>query len=108
MQKNPGGMLKNLAALQKRVDAIQKEIADASFDGQSAQGLVKVTVTGKGDLTNLVLDPTVLSEDAETVAALVMVAFGKANEAKEAFSKQKLGTVASGLLPFGMKVPGLG
>lgn len=108
MQKNLGGMLKTITELQKRVDKIQKEIAAQSFNGEAAQGLVKATVTGKGEVTHLTIDPTAMTEDAETLAALVLVALGKANEAKEAFSKEKLGGVASGLLPMGFKLPGLG
>lgn len=108
MQKNLGGMLKGITELQKRMDAVQKEIAETNFEGSAAQGLVKVTMTGKGEVTRVTVDPTVLTEDAETVGDLVTVAAAKAYEAKEAMAKQKLSGIASGLLPMGLKIPGLG
>lgn len=108
MQKNLGGMLKGITQLQARMNAVQDEIAKATFDGVAAQGLVKVTMTGKGEITRIVIDPTVMTEDADTVADLVTVAAGKAHEAKEAMAKEKLSGIATGLLPLGMKLPGLG
>lgn len=108
MQKNIGGMLKGITELQKRMDAVQKEIAEATFDGSAANGLVKVTMTGKGEIKHVHIDPSVLTEDAETVGDLVTVAAGKAYEAKEALAKSKLSGIASGLLPLGIKLPGLG
>ncbi len=108
MQKNLGSMVKGIAQLQARMDTVQKEIAAASFDGEAANGLVKATINGKGELQRVHLDPSVMTEDAETVADLVTVAFRKAFDAKEDFSKTKLAGIATGLLPMGMKLPGLG
>ncbi len=108
MQKNLGGMLKGITELQKRMDAVQKEIAEATFEGAAAQGMVKVTMTGKGEIKSVSIDPSVMTEDAETVADLVTVAARKAYDSKEALAKQKLSGIASGLLPMGLKIPGLG
>jgi len=106
--KNVGGMLKSIMDLQKKMDSIQKEIAEKSFEGDSAGGLVKLEMTGKGEVTKLVIDPEVLKEDAETVSDLVVVALNSAYNKKEAFSKEKLASVSAGLLPLGLKLPGLG
>lgn len=108
MQKNLGGMLKGITELQRKMEAVQKEIAEASFDGEAAQGLVKVTMTGKGEITRVVIDPSVMTEDAETLSDLVVVASRKAYDAKEAMAKAKLSGIASGLMPLGLKIPGLG
>lgn len=108
MQQNMGKMLKGITELQKRVEAVQNEIAQAQFDGAAANGLVKVTINGKGELKSVVIDPSVLTEDAETVGDLVVVATNKAHEAKEAMAKQKLSGLGAGLLPLGLKIPGLG
>lgn len=107
MQKNLGGLLKSITELQKRMETIQRELADAVYPGDAAQGLVKVEMTGKGEIKSLNIDPSVLQEDAETVADLVRVACNKAFEAKEAAAKAKLASVSSGLLPMGLKIPGM-
>jgi DNA-binding YbaB/EbfC family protein len=108
MQQNMGKMLKGITELQKRVDAAQKEIGEAQFEGSAANNLVKVTITGKGEFKRVVIDPSLLTEDAETIADLVMVAGNKANEATEALAKTKLSGIAGGMLPLGLKIPGLG
>lgn len=108
MQKNLGGMLKGIQQLQQRMDAVQKEISDSVFEGSAAQGLVKVEMTGKGEVKRVTIDPSVLDEGAETVADLVTVAARKAYDAKEVMAKEKLSSIAGGLSPLGIKIPGLG
>jgi nucleoid-associated protein EbfC len=108
MQKNMGSVIKGITELQKRVEKAQAEIAEAEFSGEAAGGLVKVRMTGKGELVRVDVDPSVLSEGAETVGDLVVVASRKAYENKEALAKQKLSGLTSGLLPLGFKIPGLG
>lgn len=103
-----GKMVSAIAEMQKKTDAIQKELSEAVYDGDAANGLVKVQVTGKGEIKNLVLSPALFTEDAETVADLITVAHRKAFDAKEKHAKEKLGSIAAGILPLGIKLPGLG
>jgi DNA-binding YbaB/EbfC family protein len=107
-QQNLPKMLKGIAEMQKRAQAIQTEIAQMHFEGTAANSLVKATINGEGKLLKVVIDPTVLSEDAETVGDLVIVATNNAHDAKEVEAKKKLATLGAGLLPLGMKIPGLG
>ena len=106
--QNIGKMLKSIQQMQSRMDTIQKELGEAEFDGDAANGLVKVTVTGKGEIVRVTLDPSVMTEDAETVSDLIVVAARKASAAKEVVAKEKLASISAGLLPMGMKLPGLG
>ncbi|MDO8416357.1 MAG: YbaB/EbfC family nucleoid-associated protein [Agitococcus sp.] len=108
MQKNPGKMITMLAGLQQRVSVIQKEIAAEIFEGRASNGLVILRVTGKGEFLSVFIDPSLLSEDADTIGALVIAAGNQAHQSKEAFSKAKLATISSGLLPLGMKVSDFG
>lgn len=108
MQQNLGKLLTSMRILQQRIDTIQKELGDAVFDGEAANGLVKVSVTGKGEILRVTLDPSVLSEDADTLGDLVVVAAKNAHSAKEAVAKEKLASVSKGVLPFGLSIPGLG
>lgn len=108
MQKQGmGKMLAGMMDLQKKMDAVQRELGEAVFTGESGGGLVKVTMTGKGEIKSVVLDKAVMTEDTETVGDLVVVATRKAYEAKEALAKEKLASITKGVLPFGLKVPGL-
>lgn len=108
MQQGMPKMFKGLMDLQKKMDAVQQELGVAVFEGASAGGLVKVSMTGKGELKSVVIDPAVLtSEDAETVGDLIVVATRKAYEAKEEVAKSKLAAATAGVLPFGLKMPGM-
>lgn len=106
--QNPGKLLKTIMDMQSKMDAVQKELAETNYDGSSANGLVTVKVSGKGEVSGLVIDPEVLSEDAETVADLVTIAINNASSKKEALAKEKLAKLSSGLMPLGLKLPGLG
>lgn len=107
-KKDMNKTIKAISEMQRRADQIQREIAEANFDGAAANGLVKVVVSGKGDVSAIKIDPTLLGEDVETLEDLLIVALQNANKDKEAFSKQKLSGLATGLLPMGFKIPGLG
>jgi DNA-binding YbaB/EbfC family protein len=106
--KNPGNLLKGISALQTKMNTIQKELSESIFEGGAANDLVKVTMTGNGELKSTFIDASLLgTEDAETISDLVTVAAGNAYKKKEEKSKALLGGMANGLLPFGMKIPGM-
>lgn len=106
--QNPGKLLKVLGDVQRRASAVQKEIAEAEFEGTSGGGLVKVKVNGNGELLGLAIHPDAMSEGSEVLSELIIAASRQAQTQKEEFSKKKLATIAAGALPFGMKLPGLG
>lgn len=108
MNKNFGGMLKNIQQLQARMEQIQTELSQAVYSGDAGGGLVHVTVTGKGEMKSLKLDPSLMSESVELLEDLVLAAMNVAYTRKEAAAKEKLGGITKGALPFGMKIPGLG
>ncbi len=52
------GMMKQVGEMQARVQQMQDELAAMEIDGQSGGGLVKVTLTGKGDMKKVRIDPS--------------------------------------------------
>ncbi|MNR71566.1 Nucleoid-associated protein [compost metagenome] len=106
--KQMGGMLKQITQLQTRVNAAQKEIAAMEFEGGAANDLVKVRVAGTGEVKRVTFDESLKNEDLETLGDLVTVAINDAHAKKEAETKRKLGGITTGLLPMGLKLPGLG
>ena len=44
------GMMKQVGQMQARVQQMQEELAALEIEGQSGGGLVKVPLSGKGDL----------------------------------------------------------
>ena len=107
MQPNMGKMLKGIAELQKRVNEMQKELSAMVFEGNAGGNLVSVAVTGAGEVQSLKINPALMTEDAETIEDLVVAALNNANANKEKTSKEKLSGIAGGLLPLGIKLPGM-
>ncbi|PRH77533.1 YbaB/EbfC family nucleoid-associated protein [Streptomyces solincola] len=105
-QPNMQELLQQAQKMQQDLARAQEELAQTEVDGQAGGGLVKATVTGAGEIRNLVIDPKAVDpEDTETLADLVVAAIQAANENAQALQQQKLGPLAEGLGGGGM--PGL-
>lgn len=102
-----GKMMKEAQQLQARMAEAQEEIAKAEAIGNSGGGLVTVTVTGKGEMRNLRIDPSLLKpEDAEIVEDLIMAAFADAKSHVDAVVAERMQEVTGKLpLPPGFKLP---
>jgi DNA-binding YbaB/EbfC family protein len=69
-------MMKQAQELQSRMQQMQSELESMEVEGQSAAGMVKVTLNGKGDVRGLTIDPSLLKpEEAEIVEDLIVAAF---------------------------------
>ena len=113
MLKGLGG-IGDMAKLMKQAQEMQAKMAEvqAGLDrinviGQSGAGMVVATVSAKGEVKALEIDPSLFRpEDKEVVEDLIVAAIkdaqAKADEAKAA----EIGKVTEGLnLPAGMKLP---
>ncbi|GAA2121465.1 YbaB/EbfC family nucleoid-associated protein [Streptomyces synnematoformans] len=109
----PGGgqpdmqqLLQQAQKMQQELASVQQELAETPVEGSAGGGLVKVTVTGSGELTGLVIDPRAADpEDTETLADLIVAAVRDANSAAQQLQQERLGPLAQGLggmpgLPF--------
>ncbi len=68
-------MMKQASALQAKMKQAQDRLEASSVSAQSGSGLVTLTLSGKGDLIDLVLDPSLLADgDAETLQDLIRAA----------------------------------
>lgn len=103
-----GKMVKTLTALQGNVSRIQKEIESAVFVGEAGGGILKISINGKGEAGMVTINPELLKESPNMVADVITAAINDAYRKKDVFSKEKLKGVASGLLPFGFAIPGMG
>lgn len=105
--KNLGEMMKQVQAMQSRMAEMQAKLEQATVTGQSGGGLVKVTLNGKGAMTGMVIDPSLLKpEEKEIVEDLVIAAHGDAKAKSEAMMAEEMKSVTGGLpLPPGLKLP---
>ena len=105
--KNLGDMMKQVQAMQSKMADMQAKLETATVTGQSGGGLVKVTLTGKGAMSALNVDVSLLKEDEkEILEDLVVAAHADAKAKSEALMAEEMKSVTGGMaLPPGMKLP---
>ncbi|MBA5726007.1 MULTISPECIES: YbaB/EbfC family nucleoid-associated protein [Bombella] len=105
--KNLAGMMKQATQMQARMKEAQAALESMKVDGEAGNGLVRLTLTGKGVLTGITIDPKLADpEDMETLQDLILAAFADARKKTEAISKEEMKKVTGGLqLPPGMDMP---
>ncbi|MGH6717991.1 MAG: YbaB/EbfC family nucleoid-associated protein [Alphaproteobacteria bacterium] len=104
---NIGKMLQQAQQLQERMGAMQSELAGKTVEGVSGGGMVRATMTGKGDLRALKIDPaSVDPADPTLLEDLVSAAVNDARAKVEHLVAEEMAKLAGGLpLPPGMKLP---
>ncbi|MEK9647117.1 MAG: YbaB/EbfC family nucleoid-associated protein [Alphaproteobacteria bacterium] len=105
--KNLGNLMKQAQEMQAKMQEMQDRLAEMELTGAAGAGMVNVTLTGKGDVRKVKIDPSLFnSEDAEVVEDLIVAALNDARAKAEAHMQQEMAKVTGGLnLPPGMKLP---
>ena len=101
------GLMKQAQAMQARMQDMQAEMERLEVEGISGGGLVRVTLTAKGAMRGIAIDPSLLKADEkEIVEDLVVTAHEDARRKAERLMEEKMKAVTAGLpLPPGMKLP---
>jgi DNA-binding YbaB/EbfC family protein len=101
------GMMKKAAELQSKMQTMQAELEAVEVEGVSGGGVVKVTMSGKGDLKGVKIDDSLLKpEEKEIVEDLLVAAHADARKKLESVMADKMKALTGGLpLPPGLKLP---
>src|SRR5690606_41959682 len=101
------GMMQTAQEFQQRAQEMQAEAAAHIVGGMAGAGMVTVTMTAKGDLQGVNIDPSLLkSEEAEILEDLLVAAHADARRKGEDFLQKKMSEITAGLpIPPGMKFP---
>jgi nucleoid-associated protein EbfC len=103
---NMNQFVQQAQALQANLQKAQAEIARLEVVGESGGGVIKVTMTGKHEVKQVQIDPSVLTEDREMLEDLIAAAINSAVQRVESASQAKMSALMGGLsLPPGMKLP---
>ena len=105
--KNIGEMMKQVQAMQSRMAEMQAKLEQSTVTGQSGGGMVKVTMTGKGAMTRLEIDPSLMKADEKDILEdLIIAAHSDAKAKSEAMMAEQMKDLTGGLsLPPGLKLP---
>ncbi|MEM1159616.1 MAG: YbaB/EbfC family nucleoid-associated protein [Pseudomonadota bacterium] len=109
------GKLGDMAGMMKKVSEMQEQMAEANermetmtAEGSAGAGMVKATVSAKGELKSLSVDPSLLSgeEDKEVLEDLIVAAVNDAHKQAREAGQAEMAKVTEGLpLPPGFKMP---
>ncbi|MEM9331275.1 MAG: YbaB/EbfC family nucleoid-associated protein [Pseudomonadota bacterium] len=101
------GLMSKAKEMQEKMQAMQEELANLEVEGSSGGGMVKVVLNGKGMMTSLSIDPSLIKEDeGDIVEDLVMAAHNDAKAKVEDETARKTQELTAGLpIPPGMKLP---
>ena len=101
------GIMKQAQAMQARMQEMQQQLEATEVEGQSGGGMVRVTLTAKGMMKGVTIDPSLLKADEkEIVEDLIVTAHEDAHKKAERLMEEKMKSVTAGLpLPPGMKLP---
>jgi DNA-binding YbaB/EbfC family protein len=100
------GVMKQVGEMQARMQKMQEELAAFEIEGQAGAGLVKVTLSGKGEMKRLNIDRSLMKpEESEILEDLVVAAAQDAKAKLDQHVQAKMQEMTGGLpLPPGLKL----
>jgi nucleoid-associated protein EbfC len=106
MKGGLGNLMKQAQKMQADLQKAQEELAKAEVQGQSGGGMVTITMTGRHEVRRVEIDASLMGDDKEMLEDLVAAAMNDAVHKLEAYTKEQMSGVTSGInLPPGMKLP---
>lgn len=103
MAKGMGELMKQMQAMQARMEQMQEELADKKIEASSGGGMVKVVANGKQEILEIKIDPEVVNpDDIEMLEELILAAVNQAREKASELQMEGLSGLTGGL-----KIPGL-
>lgn len=91
-------MMRKIAQMQTDMAAAQEALASETVEGSAGGGVVKVTVTGSGEVQRVNIDPGVVDPtDVETLEDLVVAAVADGLRRAAELQSTRLGAVTGGL-----------
>jgi DNA-binding YbaB/EbfC family protein len=107
MMRNMAGMMKKVQEMQTRMEALQQEMADTEFTAAVGAGAVRVTITGKGEMRAVKIDPAAIDpEDIGMLEDMIRLATNNARAEADSIMATKMKDITGGLpLPPGMSLP---
>ncbi len=100
------GLMKQAQDMQQKMAAMQAELDTIEVEGAAGGGMVSVTMTAKGALKAVKIDPSLMIPDErEIVEDLIVAACADARTRAERVMQERMTEITKGLpIPPGMKL----
>ena len=103
--KNMSGLIKQAQQMQKKMAEVDKMLSESEVTGSVNGDLITVKMSGKGEMKNIKIDPSLL-DDLEMLEDLIVAATLEAKRNADKLSEDQMKLVTGGMpLPSGMKLP---
>ena len=101
------GLMKQAQAMQGKIQEMQAEMDRLEVEGQAGGGMVRITLSVKGQLRSIAIDDQLLGADEKQILEdLIMTAHEDARKKGERLMEEKMQGMTAGLaLPPGLKLP---
>ena len=100
---NQAAMMKQAQKMQQDLLRMQQELEEQTYTAASGGGVVKATVTGKRELTEVTIDPEAVDpDDVEMLQDMVIAAVNEALRTANDTMEREMGKLTGGL-----NMPGL-
>ena len=101
------GLMKQAQQMQQKMADMQAELETIEVEGAAGGGMVTVTMTAKGALKGIRIDPSLMVPDErEILEDLIVAAHKDAKDKAEAVAAEKTKALTAGLpIPPGFKLP---
>ncbi len=99
--------LKQAQSMQKKMQEMQNNMGNTEYFGKAGGSLVNVTVTGRGEVRKISIDPSLLKEsEKEILEDLIIAAFNDAKAKVDEDSQNSMSNAFGDIpLPPGLKMP---
>ncbi len=111
MMKDLAGLMKQAQDMQRKMSEAQAKLDSLEVEGEAGAGLVKITLTAKGEMVGVAIDRSLAGpDDIEVIEDLVKAAHADAKRKADEAQQKAMGDITQGLslppgidMPFGMK-----
>ena len=98
MPGNMNNLMKQAQRMQRQMEESQKELETKEFTAKAGGGAVEVTVTGKKEVTKVILSPEVVDpDDIEMLQDLIVAATNEALRQAEEDSSAAMAKLTGGM-----------
>ena len=100
------GLMKQAQAMQQKMADMQAELDSVEVEGAAGGGMVKLTMTAKGALKAVAIDPSLMvADEREILEDLIVAAANDARMRGERVMQERMAEITKGLpIPPGMKL----
>ena len=98
MPGNMNNLMKQAQKMQRQMEESQRELEATEFTAKAGGGAVEVTVTGKKQVTNIVLSKDVVDpDDVEMLQDLILAAINEAMKMADNASASMMNSLTGGM-----------